>query len=233
MVTRHDGKSLEPNREEDPLDEAIRTGPPDSMAGIGEYAVGCMAALEAIAEVHADDPLRAAQEGLCAIMRLIAGLSPPGSSGPAHVLFAPLLEAVLQMRMGEPPSMLRYGPPRHPSSRPSPPHIILGRAVAAAVVSLLIEEGVRAADAAQLVARRLKRGGAEFRRRDSNPVRTVEHWREQARGGDEPLQQAYRWIYAQLAERIAPAPPEARQELLLRALAQGVDQGMYEQPPPR
>lgn len=231
MVTRHDGPFVGADGEVDPLDEAIRGGPPDSLAGIGEYAVGYVAALEAIAEAHADDPLRAAQPAICATMRLIAGLSPPGTSGPAQILFASLLEAVLEMRTGEPPSLLRYGPPRHPSSRPSPPHIILGRAVAAVVMSLLMKEGVLRADASRLVARRLQRAGVDFRRREGNPVRTVEHWREQASGADESVQQAYRWIYEQLTAVIAPARPEARQELLLRALDQGVAQGMYQRIP--
>jgi hypothetical protein len=210
------------------LEELICDGPPPTLAAIGEFALGYIAALEAIAEAHADDPLLAAQEALRATMRLSAGLSPPGSPGPAHVLLAPVLEAVLEMRTGTPPSLLRHAPPRNPASHPSAPHIILGRALAAAVMSLLMEQGVRRADAMRLVARRLQRAGVEFRGRNANPPHTIDGWREQAkdpyRGS---IHDAYREMHQQLVFRQTMVRPETRKELLLRALDEGVARGLF------
>lgn len=228
--------SEKPPRQEgklDLLEQMIRNEPPPTLEAIAEHVVDYMVALEAIEEERADDPLLAAERTIRATMCVVAGLSPAGSPGPAHVLFEPLLEAVMEMRMGVQPSLTRHAPPPERFSHPAAPHVILGRALAAAVMSLLIDHGMRRKDAMRKVAQRLQRAGVEFPRRNADPPGTVDYWRKQAKNprGQEPLHLAYREHYQQLAFRQSQVRPEARQELLLRALDKGVALGLFNTPP--
>jgi hypothetical protein len=208
-----------------PLDELIHGGPPETRAGVLVILAAYRAVLAEIEERYDDDPLDAMQQWIEAEMRFHAAFAPPGSPGPSKVTAA-LMEAVLQMQRGEPPSLLRFGPPRHPTRHPSPPHIVLVRALAAAVVSLLMAGGVRKRDAAGLVAGELKRIGIRSRTQDRNPAAWAKRWRDVATDplGQDPIHVAYREWCACLLNVVAAAPatPGGRQAALLRALAEGV-----------
>jgi hypothetical protein len=80
------------------------------------------------------------------------------------------MEAILQMQRGEPPSLLRHGPPRDPASHPSAPHVIWLRGLAPAVTSELMAGGVPLAAASQLVADEMQDEGVTFVRSDSDPA---------------------------------------------------------------
>ena len=232
------GVSGEPPRREDEetpdlLEQMICNEPPPTSDAIAERVADYIAALAAIEETRADDPLLAAERTIRADMCLIAGLSPAGSPGPADTHLA-LLEAVMQMSMGVRPSLMRHAPLPDPASHPAAPHIVLGRALAAAVMSLLMESGMKRKEAMRTVARQLQRAGVEFPRRNADPSGTIDYWRRQAKDprGREPIHQAYRETHKQLAFRQTLVRPEARHELLLRALDKGVARGMFDRPHP-
>ena len=105
----------------DPHDELIRDGPPELAEAVAEFVDGYMMAMSAIEQVFAKDPLRAAQETLRATMRLLAGLSPPGSPGPGSLILNMLLASVLEVREGAPPSLLRHATLRR-NGRPIRPN---------------------------------------------------------------------------------------------------------------
>lgn len=209
----------------DPLDELIDSEPA-SFTAAGQLAMAYIEALEDIVAAHPDDPLLMAEDTLIAGIRLVAGLSPAGSAGPSNALRS-LLEAVMEMRRGKPPALLRAGPPRSASQRATPPSQLMGRALAAAVVTLLMERGVRRAVAVTMVASRLRRIGIAWRRRDGNPARTIERWREQASGADIAVREAYQVVYADLVAAIAPLPTSLHQQRLLRALDIGAARGLF------
>jgi hypothetical protein len=126
--------SDEPPRQEnekppDLLEQMIRNGPPPTLDALAEHVADYMATLAEIEETRADNPLLAAERTIRANMCQIAGLSPAGSPGPAATQLA-LLEAVMQMRMGVRPSLMRHAPPPDPASHPTAPHIVLGRPAA-------------------------------------------------------------------------------------------------------
>src|SRR5512134_3721304 len=101
------GVSEEPPRQRDEkpdlLDEMIRNGPPPTLEAIAAHVADYIVALEAIEEECTDDPLLAAERTIRATKCLIAGLSPAGSPGPAH-LFAPFMEIILALKTGASPA---------------------------------------------------------------------------------------------------------------------------------
>jgi hypothetical protein len=100
----------EESAELDPTEEAIRSEPPSTLAEAGEHVNAYIEKLNAIAKTHANDPLKATEESLCLAMRLVARLSPAGSSGPAY-LFRPPLEVILALGMGASPDETRRSLP--------------------------------------------------------------------------------------------------------------------------
>jgi hypothetical protein len=104
---------------------------------------------------------------------------------------------------------------------------VLGQAYAAAVVTMLMEGGLAKEDAAQLVAGRLQRAGVGFDRVNVNPRNTVEYWRDEAKAPGR-MNVAYLDGLTKLRARITPENAGSRQQVLLKALDQLVEQGLFE-----
>lgn len=218
--------------ENDPLDrlaKLIRDGPPPTTEAKAKYVDEYMAELRAIAQAHSDDPLLASERVLSASMALAAGLSPPGSSGPAD-LFTPLMEVVLALQWGaslDKTALFKSTPGRGKGRPPTPPALKLGQARAAAVVTMLMEAGLTKHDAVQRVAGRLERAGISFDRANANPANTVEYWRAEAmRPG--PMNVAYLDALTKLQARITPDNTGSAQQVFMKALDELVAQGLFE-----
>ena len=214
------GVNKNPPRKEDEkpdlLEQMIRNGPPATVEAIAVHAVDYMVALEAIEQECADDPQLTAKRTIYATKCLIAGLSPPGSSGPAH-LFAPLMEIILALETGASPAktMLFKAARRRGGGRPpDSPARVIAKAKAAAVMTMLTESGLPDEKAARLVANRLQRAGVRFDRRDANPTNNVSEWLKEAKGlGEKPMNLAYRDALYRLRALIKNSD-SARQALL-------------------
>ena len=162
-------------------------------------------------------------------MAFVAGLSPPGSSGPAD-LFTPLMEVVLALQWGaslDHTALLKSTPNRGKGRPPHHPALVLGRARAAAVIEMLMKGGLREEDAAQMVAGRLERAGVKFDHTKASPHSTVKGWRKVAMGYG-PMSDAYRDGLVKLQARITPQNVASRQQVLLKALDELVAQGLFE-----
>jgi hypothetical protein len=209
--------------------ENIIGGPPTTAEAKAKYVDEYLAKLHAIRQAHSDDPLRASERTLSATTAFVAGLSPPGSFGPAD-LFRPLLEVVLSLQWGaslDKTTLFKCAPSRGRGRPPTGPSLMLGQARVAAIATMLMEGGLPRRDAARLVAGRLERLGVRFDRSNADPVNTVEYWRDEAMGQDFP-NTAYRDALTKLQAIITPENAASRQQVLLRALDDIVAQGAFE-----
>jgi hypothetical protein len=211
------------------LEQMIRNEPPPTAQAKAKYVDDYIAKLHAIRQAHSDDPLLASERTLSASKAFVAGLSPPGSFGPAD-LFAPLMEVVLALHWGaslDKTALFKCTPNRGKGRPPTPPTLMLGQARAAAVVTMLMEGGLSKRQAAELVAGRLQRAGLSFDRVNANPRNTVEYWRDEAmRPG--LMNVAYLDAITKLRARITPENAGSRQQILLKALDELVTQGVFE-----
>lgn len=211
-----------------PFDELVADGPPATPEELTEFVSGYLLSLGAIATVFAATPAVAAQHALEATTRLIAGLSPAGSAGPVH-LFAPLLEVLQALQTGaslDKTALFKCTPSRGKGRPPTPPAKMLGQARAAAVVTMLMEDGLAKQDAVQRVAGRLQQAGITFDRANANPTNTVEYWRAEAMAPG-LMNVAYRDALMKLRARITPENAGSRQQIVLKALDELVAQGLF------
>jgi hypothetical protein len=104
---------------------------------------------------------------------------------------------------------------------PKAARVTILQAYAAATMSLLMELGESKDRAAATVAKTLQKSGVAFARRDSNPTRTIEYWREQV--GDSrrvnPLSAAYGEFLTTNRPLVDPNAPERSKKALLEILS--------------
>jgi hypothetical protein len=130
------------------------------------------------------------------------------------------MELVLALHWGaslEKTALIKCAPSRGKGRPPTPPAKMLGRARAAAVVTMLMEGSLAKEDAAQRVAGRLQRAGVKFDRANANPRNTVEYWRDEAMAPG-PMNVAYRDALTKLRARINPENAGSAQQVFLKAL---------------
>jgi hypothetical protein len=100
---------------------------------------------------------------------------------------------------------------------PGRPALVLMKARAAAVMTLLMESGTPEKKAARLVANRLQRAGVKFDRANANPINNIKRWRSEAEGDDRsPMALAYRDALTRLRAIITPESSPGAQQTLLK-----------------
>jgi hypothetical protein len=206
----------------------IRNRPPQTAQAKAKYVDDYIAKLHAIRQAHSDNPLLASERTLSATKAFVAGLSPPGSFGPAD-LFTPFMEVILALKWGaslEKTTLFKCTPTRGKGRPPSPPALVLGQAYVAAIVTMLMEGDLPKEDAARRVAGRLQRAGVSFDRANANPTNNVKEWCKEAETPG-PMNVAHSDALIRLRARINPENAGSAQQSLLKALDELVAQGLF------
>lgn len=161
---------------------AVAASPPEATEEQLDIFARFLGDLAEAGELCQINKLESIKRGVEAVLILLAHMAPAGdcASPPSAAMpWAVLETAIKATQEGRGSALFAPSRKRKPDEPRSPTDVIETQAFAAAVMTLLMKAcNYNKRQAARVVAEALEASGFQFTRKNTNPTRTVEYWRE-------------------------------------------------------